>query len=83
MATGQLFFFIVAMCVHVLDPNVFPTILLYLYMFTQMLQAVGYAIENKMVSLVSMALQIILVFVLFIVVMADDWCDFFLYRSYT
>ena len=53
MATGQLFFFIVAMCVHVLDPNVFPTILLYLYMFTQMVQAVAYAIESKMVSLVS------------------------------
>jgi hypothetical protein len=56
VATGQLFFFIVAMCVHVLDPNVFPTILLYLYMVTQIVQAVGYAIENKMLSQVSLAL---------------------------
>jgi hypothetical protein len=48
-----------------------------------MAQGVAYAIENKILSTVTFITQFILLFILFIVIMADDWCAFFLYRSYT
>jgi hypothetical protein len=70
------------MCVHVLVPGVFATILIYLYLFTQMAQGVAYAIENKVLSNVTFILQFILQLILLIVIMADDWCGFFLYRSF-
>ncbi len=83
VAYGQLFFFLAAMCVHVLTPGIFATILLYFYMFSQIAQAVAFAIENKAFCTVVHALQSILLFILLIVIMADDWCGFFLYRIYS
>ena len=83
VAYSQVFFFLAAMCVHVLTPGVFATILLYLYMFSQIVQAVAFALENQVFSTVVYALQSILLFILLIVIMADDWCGFFLYRIYT
>ena len=69
--------------VSVIDPNVFPVILLYLYMLTHIVQAVAYTIENKVLSFITFGLQSVLLFVLFIVIMADDWCHFFLYRNFS
>ena len=83
VAYSQLFFFIAAMCVVVLTPGVFAVILIYLYMFAQIGQAFAYAIEQKLLSQVMLVLQSIFLFILFIVIMADDWCAFFLFRSYT
>ena len=83
VAYAQLFFFLAAMCVHVVTPGVFATILLYIYMFSQIVQAVAFAIENKVFSTVVHALQSVLLFILFIVIMADDWCSFYLYRNFT
>lgn len=83
VAYSQLFFFICAMCVHVLAPGVFATILIYLYMFSHVAQCVAYVIENKVLSNITFILQFILLFILFIVIMADDWCGFFLYRGFT
>jgi len=83
IAYSQLFFYICAICVAVLTPGVFAVILLYLYMFSLMAQGLAYAIENKVLSNVTFVLQFILLFILFIVIMADDWCGFFLYRRYT
>jgi hypothetical protein len=80
---SQLFFFLAAICVHVLTPGIFATILLYLYMFSQIAQAVAFALENKSFSTVVHVLQSLLLFILYIVIMADDWCGFFLYRIYT
>lgn len=83
IAYSQVFFFICAMCVLSLAPGVFATILIYLYMFSLMAQGVAYAIENKVLSNVTFVFQFVLLFILFIVIMADDWCGFFLYRGFT
>jgi hypothetical protein len=83
VSTGQLFYFLAAVCVYSLSPGVFPVILLYLYMFTHIVQGVAYTIENKILSYVTFVLQFILLFILFIVIMADTWCSFFLYRPFT
>jgi hypothetical protein len=47
IAYSQIFFFICAICVDILVPQVFPIILLYLYMLTHIVQGLGFAIEKK------------------------------------
>ena len=69
--------------VYSLAPSVFAVIVLYLYMFTQMAQGVAFTIENRILSYVTFVLKFILLFILFIVIMADNWCGFFLYNGFT
>ena len=44
VAFSQLFFFICAICVDILVPGTFMVILVYVYMLTHVIQAVGYAL---------------------------------------
>ena len=67
----------------VLAPRDFTTVLVYIYMFTHILQAIAYALEQRLLSYATFIMQFLTVFVLFIVIMADDWCHFFLYRAFT
>lgn len=83
VAYNQVFFFLCALCVNVLVPHVFPIILLYFYMLTLIIQVVAIAIEKRILQHVIFWTQFVIVFIIFIYVMASDWCDFYLYRGRT
>jgi len=70
-----------AIAAHMVAPKPFPTLLIWLYLVTFSLQVVGYVLEKAMVLAILSATQGILMLLLSIVVMADDWCRFYLYRG--
>eukprot|EP00347_Sterkiella_histriomuscorum_P019523 403341308 len=83
VAYSQIFFFICALMIHTVVPRVFPIVLLYIYMFINFAHPFIYSSGKLVALMVIQILQAILVFIMLIFIMADDWCYFYLYRSYT
>lgn len=80
---SHIFFFLCALLVHTVVPRAFPIILLYFFLFINFAHPFLYKTAKLVPLMIVQILQAIVVFILFIFIMADDWCYFFLYRNYT
>jgi hypothetical protein len=83
VAYTQLFFFLGAMVSMNLVPKVLPVVMVYFFMFLSLIQLILHRTQKTIGLLVIQILQATIVFILFIYVMADDWCFFYLYRQNT
>lgn len=63
-----------------LVPKILPIVMIYFFMVLSVIQLVLYRTSKTLGLLVIQILQAIIVFIMFIYVMADDWCYFYLYR---
>jgi len=72
-----------AIVAHIIAPKAFTIALIYIYFLSMILQMIGYLVKKRFILIGVSVLQFILVFILFIAIMADDWCRFFLYRGNT
>ena len=76
------FFFIGAILVHVLTPKMFPVMLIYIYSSLMGLQVLSMLKHSELFAKIIYAVQCMTLFLLYIVIMSDDFCRFFLYRGH-
>uniref|UniRef100_A0A7S3FXX6 Uncharacterized protein n=1 Tax=Strombidium rassoulzadegani TaxID=1082188 RepID=A0A7S3FXX6_9SPIT len=82
LAFAHLPFFILSILVHTLVPKEIPTLLIFFYMMTMIGEALGTIIEKKSIPKLCFFLQTGILFLLFLILMLDDWCRFYLYRGH-
>ncbi len=82
IAYAHIFFFVAVILVHVLVPEAFAVFCIYMYIGTIIFEIVGMTLENRMMVKISFWLQTLLLVVIYITIMSDDWCRFYLYRGH-
>jgi hypothetical protein len=82
LAYAHLFFFIAALLVHILVPKEFPVLLIYLYVATTFVEMAASMLEKSTLIKIAFFGQFIILFFLYIIIMSDNWCRFFLYRGH-
>ena len=82
MAYSHLFFFIASILSHILTPKEFPTVLIYMYLILLVIEIGASMLENQILNKVCFWLQTGVLTVLYIIILSDDWCRFFLYRGH-
>ena len=65
-----------------MTPKEFPTVLIYLYLILLVIEIAASMLENSILNKVCFWLQTGVLSVLYIVILSDDWCRFFLYRGH-
>ena len=76
------FYFIAAILVHILTPKAFPVLLIYFYAMTMGAQVLGTLMSKPMLQQIIFVVQSAILFLLYIAIMADNWCRFYLYRGH-
>ena len=79
---SHLFFYIAAILVHTIVPKEFPVILLYFYMISMVFEAAGSMSNKAKLMKYTWGIQTLLLVILYITIMSDNWCRFFLYRGH-
>ena len=72
-----------AIAVHALAPRAFPVLIIYVYLLAFIVRAVGFAIKKDILVKISLVACGVCLVINFIVLMADKWCRFFVYRQNT
>ena len=80
IAYSQLFFFLLVMGNHTIAAKAFPSVLIYFYMVTFVVQTLAHILQSSKIKLVIQIVQFVICFILFILLMADPWCGYFIYR---
>ena len=82
MAYGHLFFYVGALLVHVLTPKEFPVLLLYVYISSLFVEIASVIMEKPNTCRCILVVQAIVLIILYLLILTDDWCRFFLYRGH-
>jgi hypothetical protein len=82
LAYSHIFFFIAALLVHILVPKEFPVLLIYCYIGATFVEMAASMLEKGTLNKLAFALQSLFLFIIYIIIMSDDWCRFFLYRGH-
>ena len=82
VAYSHLFFFIAALLVHILTPKEFPVLLIYCYIGALYAEFGATLLEKGNITKVAFLVQTVVLVLLYILILSDDWCRFFLYRGH-
>ena len=82
LAYAHLFFFVAAIFTHVLVPKEFPVLLIYCYLSTIVLEIFASIMEKVTLNKIAYFAQTFILFLLYIIILSDNWCRFFLYRGH-
>ena len=82
LAYAHIFFFMAAILAHILVPKEFPVLLIYCYIGTIFAEMGAAMLEKGTLNKIAYFGQSIILFILYIVILSDDWCRFFLYRGH-
>ena len=82
LAYTHLFFFIGVILCHVLTPKDFQVLLIYIYVFT-LVGDVFATLQNKgLVNKIFFWVQSAVLAQMYVFLMGDNWCRFYLYRGH-
>ena len=81
-AFSHLFYYIAAILVHTIVPKAFPVVMVYLYMVTIIGEGFASYREHQRNLKLMWGLQTIILVILYISILSDDWCRFYLYRGH-
>ena len=80
-AYRDLFFFMTCTVVHIGVPKVFPVVIIYLYMFVVIGHMVLFAVGQYRFLFITYLIKNVLVICIFMTLLVDNWCDFYIYRD--
>ena len=64
-------------------PTAFPAVMLIFYMLVSLAQLVFHVLQKPSLLFIIAAVQYVLVLIVGLAVLVDDWCMFFAYRGVT
>lgn len=82
LAYAHLFFFIAALFVHILVPKEFPVLMIYCYIAAIFVEVGATMLEKGTLNKIAFVAQSVILFLLYIIILSDNWCRFFLYRGH-
>ena len=81
MAYRDFFFFTMVSVLHIAVPTAFPIVMLYFYMFATFAHAVLFGIGQFKFLFITYLVKNVLLFLIIMSLLVDNWCDFFDYRN--